>query len=319
MPAAVCWVMTQGEAGMISQALGLAEALGYTAPAIKKIGLRWPWKWAPNWPVLASLKALSIDSDPVQAPWPDLLITCGRKAAFVSLALRDVAPRTTRIHIQNPHASLDGYDLVLVPAHDGVSGSNVIATQGALHRVNAAKLTQGRAEFGTRLAELPRPLVAVLLGGTNRNFRLDATWATGFGTLLRRLRKETGCGLAITPSRRTDPVAVAALRASLGDGGWEIWDGVGPNPYFGYLGTADAVIVTCDSISMVSESCATGKSVYLARLPGHSARFEQFFKSLEEKGLVRWFEGRVDLWDNGRLDDMDDIARQVRARLGNRV
>ncbi len=319
MAAGTCWVMTQGEVGMVSQALGLAEALGYASPAIKKVGLRWPWTWAPNWPVLASLRALSAGSAPVQAPWPDLLITCGRKAAFISLAIGRVSPETARIHIQNPHASLGAYDLVLVPAHDGVTGPNVLATQGALHRVNAAKLAQGRAEFGTSLGALPKPLVAVLLGGTNRNYRLDAAWAVDFAASLRRLQAETGCGLAITPSRRTDPAAVQALRQHLGNGRWESWSGAGTNPYFGYLGTADAVIVTCESISMVSEACATGKPVYLARLPGHSARFDEFFKSLEAKGLVRWFDGSLELWKNGRLDDMDGIASQVRARLGNRI
>ena len=312
---ATCWVLTQGEAGMVSQALGLAEALGFAAPEIKKVGLRWPWTWAPNWRALASLAAVSRGSDPVAAPWPDLLITCGRKAAFVSLAIGKASPSTKRIHIQNPHAGIAGYDLVIVPEHDGVTGSNVLTSHAALHRVSAAKLAAGRAEFSAALDGLPRPLVAVLLGGTNRNYQLTPDWATEFARQLVAMHQQSGCGFAITASRRTDPAAVAAMRQTLTGVPMQFWDGTGANPYFGYLGTADAVIVTCESISMISEACAAGVPVLLARLPGKSQRFDKFFAKLEEQGFVRWFDGKLVLWANRKLDDMTRISGLVRERI----
>jgi mitochondrial fission protein ELM1 len=307
--------MTQGEAGMVSQALGLAEALGFNRPEIKKIALRWPWTWAPNWPVLASTAALR---EPLSGPWPDVLITCGRKAAFASLAIGRQSPATKRIHIQNPHAGVAAYDLVIVPEHDGLNGPNVLVSRAALHRVTGAKLREGRAAFEPILAHLPRPLVAVLLGGSNRNYRLTPEWAAAFAQKLVAMHQASGCGFAITPSRRTDPAALAAFKTALGDlPGAVVWDGAGANPFFGYLGSADAVIVTCESISMISEACATGAAVLLARLPGKSARFEKFFAKLERMGLVRWFSGKLELWENSRLDDMDRIASQVRQRINN--
>ena len=301
---------------MVSQALGLAEALGFENPPIKKVGLRWPWNWTPNWPALASLSALSSSSDRLMPPWPDLLITCGRKAAFVSLAIGKLSPRTKRIHIQNPHAGIGGYDLVIVPEHDGVmSGPNVLTSHAALHRVTPVKLAAGRAEFADSLSNLPRPLVAVLLGGNNRNYSLTPAWAMDFGRQLAAMHRETGCGFAITPSRRTDPAAVLAMRAAMAGVPMQFWDGTGPNPYFGYLGSADAVIVTCESISMISEACAAGVPVLLARLPGKSARFDKFFAKLESLGFVRWYDGKLELWPNRKLDDMGRIAGQILKRI----
>lgn len=300
---------------MVSQALGLAEALGFSKPEIKKVGLRWPWTWAPNWPAMASLAAVSPGSDRVAAPWPDLLITCGRKAAFVSLAIGKASPSTKRIHIQNPHAGIAAYDLVIIPEHDSVSGSNVLSSHAALHRVSAAKLAAGQAEFSAALVGLPRPLVAVLLGGTNRNYQLTPEWAADFARQLVAMHQQTGCGYLITASRRTDPAAVAAMRQVLTGVPMQFWDGTGANPYFGYLGSADAVIVTCESISMISEACAAGVPVLLARLPGKSDRFDRFFGRLEEQGFVRWFDGKLVLWANRKLDDMERISALVRERL----
>src|SRR3546814_6488733 len=95
-----------------------------------------------------------------------------------------------------------------------------------------------------------------------------------------------------------------------------LWDGKGPNPYFGFLGLADAIVVTCDSISMVSEACSTGKPVLVARLPGSSRRFDSFFAGLEKQGLIQWFDGRLMQWQNGKMDEMDALDRQIRQTHG---
>ena len=41
------------------------------------------------------------------------------------------------------------------------------------------------------------------------------------------------------------------------------------NPYFGMLALGDELVVTADSVSMLSEACATGKPVYMAPLGGY--------------------------------------------------
>ena len=208
------------------------------------------------------------------------------------------------------------FDLIVVNRHDALTGPNVVVTRTALHRVTPARLAQARAAWAQRLAHLPRPLVAVLIGGSNGRFRLDAPAAEALGNSLARMMRDDRAGVALTPSRRTSPEALAALRAALEPLGAWIWTGHGENPYFGLLALADAIVVTEDSVSMVSEACATAAPVLLARLPGRSRRIALFNRLLIEDGRVRDFTGWLDLWPAAPLDDTPEAGNALRRLLG---
>jgi mitochondrial fission protein ELM1 len=97
--------------------------------------------------------------------------------------------------------------------------------------------------------------------------------------------------------------------------GAEVWDGVGENPYFGMLALADAIVVTCDSVSMVSEAVATRAPVLLVPLPGQSRRNQLFVRPLLAADRVRGFAGRLDLWPVEPIDDTAQAAAELRRRL----
>jgi len=122
-------------------------------------------------------------------------------------------------------------------------------------------------------------------------------------------------GLALTPSRRTSPAACAALRAAIQPGGGWMWDGQGDNPYFGLLALADAIVVTEDSVSMVSEAAATRAPVLVAALPGRSRRIRLFNRFLQEDGRTRPFAGRLETWPVQPMDDTQAAGDEVRRRL----
>ncbi|HLT77213.1 MAG TPA: mitochondrial fission ELM1 family protein [Ferrovibrio sp.] len=315
-------VWERGAAGMQSQALGLAEALfatgGFSLPQGFEVAFRRPYGLLPTHPFFASLNALTEDTRPnFQPPWPDLLIASGRKAAILALAVKKASGGQTRtILTQDPRTNPRHWSLLVVPEHDQVRGPNVILTQGAMHRVTRLKLDAGAEALRRELAHLPSPRVAVLVGGSNRNYTLDEEWMRGFVGQLRQMVQRSGCSLLATVSRRTGEAEAAILRGGLASLPGVLWDGKGPNPYFGYLALADAVIVTCESISMISEACSTGKPVLVAKLPGRSKRFEIFYDSLLKRGLIQWFDGRLMQWDNGRIDDMDRVPEEIRQRLG---
>jgi mitochondrial fission protein ELM1 len=315
--AAACWVMTDGKVGMENQCLGLAEALGYT-PRVLRIRPRAPWRWLPPflWP--CPLSAFDPDADVPAPPWPRLLIATGRQTVAPAIAIRRAARGATfAVQIQNPAVDPANFDLVVAPAHDGLSGPNVIATMGAIHRVTPDRLAAEAEAFRARYAALPRPLVAVLIGGSNRQYRLDAAGAARLGEGLARLAREQGAGLAITPSRRTGDENLAILREKLAGLPADIWDGTGDNPYFGMLGLADAVVVTNDSVNMVTEACATGKPVHVFSLDGHSAKFDRFHDAMREAGLTRPFEGRLEGWAYDPLLETARVAAEIRVRMGH--
>lgn len=310
-----CWVLTEGIAGTENQCLGLAEAMG-EEPLLKRASLAAPWRHLPaSWP-LPPLGALAPGSDPLQPPWPSLLIAGGRKAVGLALRLRRVAGCFT-VFVQDPRVSPARFDLVVAPRHDGVSGANVVETRTALHRVTPARLAAAREQFAPALEELPRPLVAVLAGGASRRHRFVPGDAAALGQALAAMARDAGAGLALTASRRTAPASMEALVQALGEVPLQHWQGEGENPYFGYLALADAIVVTGDSVSMTSEACASGKPVYVAAMAGRgSRRIERFVDGLAAERLIAPFQGRIDDWaPRPPLDETARAAAIVRQRF----
>ena len=167
-----------------------------------------------------------------------------------------------------------------------------------------------------RFADYKRPLVAVLLGGNNGRYRLDRDVGAKLAADLVRMAKRDGVGIVVTPSRRTDPAVTTLIRDALRPvGGW-VWDFVGENPYFGMLALADMIIVTQDSVSMISEASATTTPVMFVPLPGRSRRQGLFLKTMINEGRIRLFEGDFSPWPVSPLNDTPAAAAEMRQRLG---
>jgi len=305
------WILSEPYAGLQAQALGLAEGAGL-APEVRDLHPRAPWRYvaAKLWP--APLAAVAPQA--IAPPLAELVIGAGGVAAAVGAALRRRGARV--VQVQHPRMDIRRFDLVLATRHDRLTGPNVLVTRTALHRVTPARLQAAAEAWGSRFAHLPRPLVSVLVGGSNGRWRLDARAGTDLAAGLAEMMRADRVGLALTPSRRTDPRVARLLADALAPlGGW-LWDGTGENPYFALLALADAIVVTTDSMSMISEAVATRAPVMLARLPGRSRRQSAFIDALAAEGRVRRFQGRLDLWPVEAIDDTAAAAAEMRRRLG---
>jgi uncharacterized protein len=314
----VVWAVHDGKIGMANQVLGLAEAVGW--PFIeKRLAVRAPWRHLtpPLW--WRPLAALGADGDRLDPPWPDLIIACGRNTVAPSLAAKRASGgRVVWVQVQDPRHARAEADLLVVPSHDPAAGANVVTTLGAVHRVTPARLGEGAIRFGPRFAGLPRPLVAVLIGGDNRVYRLTPARFAALADQLAALARR-GFGLVVTPSRRTGEEATSVLRARLAGLPAEIWDGTGENPYFGMLGLADAIVVTADSVNMVSEAAATGKPVHVVPLDGGSAKFAHFHRAMTEAGITRPFRGEIERWSYAPPDDGARAGALVRDLIVRRL
>jgi mitochondrial fission protein ELM1 len=298
-------------AGLRAQALGLVEAAGLT-PDMRTLRAKKPWSYLS--PSLWPNPLWAVAPEAVAEPLPGLVIGCGGAGARVAAALR--RPGVKVVAVQNPRMAAEKFDLVLAARHDGITGPNVIVTRTALHRVTQARLAAEADIWRPVFAHLRRPVVAVLLGGSNGRYRFDVKVAADLADGLAAMIVRDKVSVVITPSRRTAPEVVDMLRAGLDPEHSWIWDGTGENPYFGMLGLADAVVVTADSVSMVSEAVATPVPVFLVRLPGRSARIGAFMDALVADGRVRDFAGRLEIWDTAPLDDTAAAAAEMRERLG---
>ncbi len=270
------------------QALALAHAMGL-APTVYRIRLRRPWRWAaPNLTAGARLALSAAARRGLSPPWPALAIGCGRTGALITRALRTwSAGATFTVQILDPRVDLRHFDVVVTPRHDALEAWNVIRTIGALNPIDDAWLAEARARFAT-VQQLPGPRTALLVGGPRQGVALDEAWFNRLIDTLERWRARDGGSLMITTSRRTPAAWRDRLRASFRNGCTCFWGGAedGANPYAGYLAAADRIVVTPDSVNMLSEACATGAPVFTAAPAAMPAKLAAFHAELIDQGWL---------------------------------
>ncbi len=303
------WIISEGLAGLHAQAIGLAEAAGLSHD-LRVLKPSAPWKWvtAKLWP-----DPLAAVADALGAPRPGLAIGSGGMAGAVLAALRRQSMRV--VQVQNPRMDIRRFDLIIANRHDELSGQNVFVTRTALHRVTPQRLASEAAVWRDQFAAFRRPLVAVLLGGSNGRYRLDRDSGANLARDLVAMAQRDKVGIVVTPSRRTDPAVTTLIRQALAPFGGYVWDFAGENPYFGMLALADMILVTQDSVSMISEAAATAAPVMFAPLPGSSRRQGLFLKVMMDEGRIRPFEGRFATWPVAPLNDTPAAAAEMRRRL----
>ncbi|MDX2113764.1 MAG: mitochondrial fission ELM1 family protein [Alphaproteobacteria bacterium] len=342
-----CWLLTDGSAGMLAQARALAEALGLSYEA-KKITLsRW-FSWQPNAFYAIGFKHLILDyaldkknSDSLELPWPEIVISCGRRAALIAMGMRWATmqphnneqakddkqeafsssvirhPSTFFIHIQDPQCRPENFDLVIAMEHDKLQGANVISVQRALHSITPEKLAAAREQLNGRFSTYTPPKVAVLLGGSTNKYRLKPQAMKQIISKLEQLLARTSCSLLITPSRRTGEDNVALLESRFrGHPRVYLYDGKEENPYLSLLAHADYIITTNDSVNMMSEALATKKPLYILPLPGHRAtKPARFAERLIQEGAARLLGDSLQPWSYEIKDEMKELAVAIKLML----
>ncbi len=261
------WVMMGHKAGDNSQILALAEGLGWPF-TIKHLVYR-PTELLTN--LIAPRTLLGIvrrQSSPLVPPWPDLIVSAGRRNEPVCRWVQLRADRRVRlVHCGRPWAALECFDLVVTtPQYRLPQQPNVLHNTTPLQRVSEPRLEAARAIWEPGLAPLPRPRIAVMVGGNAGPYVLDREAAALLGQAAGALARKQGGSLLVTSSARTPKPALDALAANL-DCPAEVFrwtpERAADNPYFGYLALADAFIVTGESMSMLTEACSTRKPVYM--------------------------------------------------------
>ena len=303
------WLITDDKIGMQVQVKGVADALGLAAEhkLVAPSGL---------WRLLAPYGPPD-PRDRLTPPWPEIALATGRLSIPAIRALRRAAgPATFTVVLQDPRTGAATADVIWVPEHDKRRGPNVITTLTAAHSFTPERLARLAATEPAWLAGLPRPRVAVILGGRNDVYRYTTEDDQRFGASIASIAR-LGASFLVTPSRRTHAGLGDAVRRATEGAPCYFWDGTGENPYPAFLAHADRFVVTGDSVNMTGEPLVTGKPVWVYEPTGGSDKFRRFHASLRRYGATRSLPDAVkslDGWTYQPLDAAAQIAREIEAR-----
>jgi hypothetical protein len=264
------WLLVGHKAGDNAQVRALAARLGW--PCEEKRVVYRPWELLANRLLGATLAGIDRGrSDPLRPPWPDLVISSGRRNEPVARWIRAQSGGGTRlVHVGRPWNRPELFDLVVSTPQYAIGGHpNVLVNALPMHRIDEPTLARAAARWRDALGGLPRPRTAVLLGGNSGAYVFTPAKARRLGQLVNGLARSQQGSVLLTDSARTPPGVVDALLRELevpvhahrwGSGARE------DNPYLGYLAIAEQFVVTADSMSMVAEAEFTGRPVLLFSL-----------------------------------------------------
>lgn len=279
-----CWVVTDGNTGARSQAIGLAEALGISFIE-KTFRLKKLFRlFAPYIPFNYLKFKTSNSSEFKEKTPPEILIVCGNSARSIGpLFKRRFGNNIFTIYIQDPRMGSSYYDLIIAPKHDPIKGPNVIKTNFSLNRVNQDKLQSEYKKFASIFKNLAKPHNVLLVGGNTKKYKMDTDACRDFDEKISYITNILQGSLLITPSRRTPQKIIKGLeKIASTNKNFYLYDLNNPeNPYFAMLETADNIFITNDSVSMLSEACATNKTVFIIPLKGnHANKIANMFNAL---------------------------------------
>jgi mitochondrial fission protein ELM1 len=260
------WLLKGPKLGDYTQIRALAAAIGWPAEtktlAFHRAELLLHLVDAPT--------RLGLDrrkSDSLAPPWPDLVLTAGRRNELVARWIRERSEgRTKLVHVGRPWSRPGTFDLVVTtPQYELAPAPGVVVNELPLHDITSDALARARDEWQHVLGADPRPRLAVLVGGDSGPFVFTAALANELAWRVNALAERDGASVWLTTSGRTPQRFVDALLPALRTTRSYVWSAErgSPSPYRGYLAHADAFVVTSDSVSMVAEAVATGKPVWL--------------------------------------------------------
>jgi mitochondrial fission protein ELM1 len=263
------WLVLGDKRGDNSQVEVVAEALGWPCER-KSLQMRAPYVVGKPW-VRPSLHHIDLArSDPLEPPWPDLVITIGRRPSMAALWIaKQSGGRTKLVLLGKPSGMTRRFDLVVTGAENQMPAlPNIMQVTLPLMRVDEEAVAAAAAYWRPRLADLPRPLIGFLIGGPTGPFVFDKEVTARLLELIGQVAAAGGTPY-VTTSRRTPEAAIMALQAGLPEGGRLFrWTPEAPdNPYLGLLGLADRFVVTGDSISMMVEIAGLQKPLAILELP----------------------------------------------------
>ena len=304
-------LLTEGMHGMISQVEGLAKALDIDFTH-HKVELNKFWKLIP--PKFTPVSNFTFNS--ITTNDFDIIISCGRKSVIPSIYLKKNSKKKVHnIHIQDPKVSLNNFDFIIAPEHDGLTGENVILSKGSIHYLTKEEITNNHQYLSEKLNK-EKEYLSLILGGPNKYYDYNEKNLIKIFDKIKSILESNNLQAIIIPSMRTPEKIIDFTQNYLGENNLVIKD-VDKKAYLSSLSLAKYIVVTCDSTSMISEAALTGKPIYIAEIPAKSNdyRFRKFRDLFHKLKIIKNLNEKVEIWNYEILDETNRIAKEIKKKI----
>ena len=310
------WVISDGTKGMENQSLALAKLLNINFELVKYN----PPYFLKKFPLIRKLFISSVKDHLLKnkSP-PSFIITTGKRMAGVSIALKFILKdRVKNIHIQNPKLPFEYFDLLLIPEHDNITAKNVIQTKGALTFFNFNELNKFQEREINLIKRSKKNLVLLMIGGNSKRHKPKNFDYYHLSMKVLEATKNLNCKLLVLLSRRTPLKAAKILNYSFikHDENFQIVTSTEQNPYPEILQIADYIIVTSDSVNMVSETATLPIPLFVSKFSKETGKISNFLNNLEDLGILKKFEGQLFHYYKNTLKTNQETILKVNKLLG---
>jgi len=304
-------LLTEGMHGMISQVEGLAKALDLDFTH-HKVELNSFWKpFPPKFAPISQIVFKKINVNDF-----DVIISCGRKSVIPSIYLKKNSKKNiVNIHIQDPKVSLDNFNFIIAPEHDGLVGENVYQTKGAIHYLNMDEINHQTNYLKDRL-DLNKEYFLLILGGPTKHYDYSDKNILNILDLFNDLLTKNNLQGIVIPSMRTPRNIIELSKNILGHSSLVI-ETVDKKAYLSALSLAKYICVTCDSTSMISEAALTGKPIYVADIPTdkNDQRIKKFRELFSKLNIIKKLDTSLEIWSYKKLDETSRVAEEIKKQL----
>jgi uncharacterized protein len=260
------WVLKGLRAGDTAQAMELALQLGGRVEA-KQLQFN-ASHIIPNFLLGGRISHLTTDAkNLLRPPWPDVVVATGRRTAAAAVWIKQQSGGKTKLlQIGRPRMALSAFDVVVTTPQYGLPEAENMVTIMLPFASPKAVPPDQLLMFEEVWRGLPKPWLLAVVGGQKFPQRLGADDLQQFGQALQKRVAAKGGSVVLLDSPRSPAGALDEVARQLQIPHWKFERGAGPNPYQAALKLCDELVVTGDSVSMVSEMLLTGKPTSIFRL-----------------------------------------------------
>lgn len=234
---------------------------------------------------------------------PDFVVSAGSSLAGLNISLAWENQAKSIVIMKPALFSLKNFDLAVIPRHDKIKpANNVVMVDVAPNLIDDAYLEKNRASLNQKYnidTDPKRLKIGLLIGGDTKDLKLSKELAREVCDQLLKAGQQNRAQILVSSSRRTDKKIENILKEKFSDqktcpfliiaNEKNIPEAVG-----GILEFCQIVVVSGDSISMVSEAVSSGKQIVVFKLPGTKAlKHNRFLTSLKERGLIYLVDSKI--------------------------